>query len=88
MKLGSNVCNKGRLVCKILFKSDQLCGCYCKMFRGSLFGTLYVHCLKKNRTPVMFSDISNRFRPILIFLVQRILSKSMFNGIKLACEIS
>ena len=24
-------------VCKILFKSEQICGCYCKMLRGSLF---------------------------------------------------
>jgi len=41
----SNICNRCRLVCvcKILFKSDQLCGCYCKMFRGlSFFGT---HCI-------------------------------------------
>jgi len=26
-------------VCKILFKSEQICGCCCKMLRGSLFGT-------------------------------------------------
>jgi len=25
-------------VCKILFKSEQICGCCCKMLRGSLFG--------------------------------------------------
>ena len=24
-------------VCKILFKSEQICGCCCKMLRGSLF---------------------------------------------------
>jgi len=24
-------------VCKILFQSDQLCSCYCKMFRGLTF---------------------------------------------------
>ena len=37
MKLCSNVCNRCRLVCKILFKSEQICGCCCKMLRGSLF---------------------------------------------------
>ena len=38
MKLSSNVCNRCRLVCvKFLFKSEQICGCCCKMLRGSLF---------------------------------------------------
>jgi len=31
-------------VCKILFKSEQICGCCCKMLRGSLFwDTRYFH---------------------------------------------
>jgi len=36
MKLCSNVCNRCHLACKILFKSEQICGCCCKMLRGSL----------------------------------------------------
>ena len=31
------------VLCKILFKSEQICGCCCKMLRGSLFwDTRYV----------------------------------------------
>ena len=38
MKLCSNVCNRCRsCVRKILFKSEQICGCCCKMLKGSLF---------------------------------------------------
>jgi len=40
-------------VCKILFKSEQICGCCCKMLRGSLFlgthgrlGSVRDHCLQ------------------------------------------
>jgi len=32
-------------VCKILFKSEQICGCCCKMLRGSLFGTHGINAL-------------------------------------------
>jgi len=33
-------------VCKILFKSEQICGCCCKMLRGSLFWDIrYIVCL-------------------------------------------
>jgi len=47
MKLCSNVCNRCRLVCvcKILFKSEQICGCCCKMLRGSLFWDTRYVCL-------------------------------------------
>ena len=32
-------------VCKILFKSEQICGCCCKMLRGSLFWDTVYKCL-------------------------------------------
>ena len=35
-------------VCKILLKSEQICGCCCKMLRGSLFWGHTV-CSKNNR---------------------------------------
>jgi len=38
MKLCSNVCNRCRLVCKILFKLEQICSCCCKMLRAHFFG--------------------------------------------------
>jgi len=44
MKLCSNVCNRCRLVCKILFKSEQICSCCCKMLRAHFFGTHGMSC--------------------------------------------
>ena len=36
-------------VCKILFKSEQICGCCCKMLRGSLFLGHTVVCVQSHQ---------------------------------------
>ena len=55
-------------VCKILFKSEQICSCCCKMLRGSLFrdtrykyaqnvGLIKVWCWKKECTQPIKQDL-------------------------------
>jgi len=66
MKLCSNVCNRCRLVCVNFFKSEQICGCCCKMLSGSLFlgHTVYTLC-HRNKTRNFWSTHSfGKCKPI------------------------
>ena len=52
-------------VCKILFKSEQICGCCCKMLRGSLFwDTRYFYWCYW--TPRFHRDFSNIYKKLLL----------------------